>query len=252
MPNPLITHRVLSASGGGVLSDRAAQFGGMTKVTAQNGGAFAPPNSTGLTVAFWISLDEAIGASAWEVLNVAGAAVETDGWYAYVEGTTQKIGMGYSNGVSYNNLTPLALTENTWYMILCYWDNDASPNLTMDVYDTTALINSFSTAGNGFINVASPQPLNIGGGVGGQAWMKGRLDKVGIWLGNKSSSSATIWNNGAGLTGNQLAPAGLLSDLAGWYDLDERSGAATWADFLGAHDAAATGNVLSVPRSGQF
>lgn len=252
MPNPVIAHRLLAA-GSGVLGDRAAQFSGLTKLTAPNGGAFSPANGTDLTVAFWISLDEAIGAAAWEVLNVAGAAAGTDGWYAYIEGTSQDIGMGYSNGTTYNNLTTLTLTANTWYFIVCRWNNDASPVLEMTVYDTTQLLTSVSTGGNGFINIASPQPLNIGGGVDGQTWLRGRMDKVGIWTRAFAGGEAvTLWNNGLGLNGSDLASAGLLSDLVAWYDLNERSGSASWSDFLGVRDATATGNVLSVPKAGLF
>lgn len=254
MPTPLIARRLLGG-GNTSLGDRAAQFSGTTKLSVPNTGDFSPASQVPWTVAFWFAMDQDNGADAWEVLNVAGAAVGSDGWFTYVEGTTRRLAMGYSNGTSYSFFAPAgaALSTSTWYFAICHWtQHPVTPLLLMDLWTTSAGPGSFSTSGSGQINV-STQPLNIGGGVGGQVWSRARLDKVGIW--NRAFSGGegpALWNNGLGLTGSELASVGLTSGLVDYYDLDQRSGTATWTSLSGSNNATATGNVISVPRAGLF
>jgi len=237
--------------------DRAAQFNGSTKVSAANTGDFSPPGNTDLFVAFWLAMDDLSGASGLELINVAGAAVATDGWFVYVNAANDRLAMGSSDGTGYSSLefSLQALTAATWYMGFAWWDNSGgAATYTLDLYSTSAHIGSNSAAGR-FINVASPQPLNIGGGVGGQTWAQCRLDKVGIWRlpSGQSPDQGALWNNGAGLTGAAVqAHATLPTGLVDYYDLDEATGSTTWRSVLGTHNATATGTVVSVPPAGQF
>lgn len=245
-------HERAQAVGGLGGGDRAAQFAGAEKLTVTPGNPFSPANGTDWSICLWIALDNAILATNWEVLNTVGGSAAVDGWFVFVEATTQKIAHGYCDGTNYSFLATHPLALGAWYFVHFTINNDASPHLDMTVWDTTQLINSFSTGSTGFINPAN-QALKIGGGLVSQQWMKGRLDKIGIWSRPLTGSEPQdLWNGGAGLTGVAVSGSGLLTGLVDYYDLDEGTGAATWRSLLGTHNAAATGTVVSVPRAGQF
>jgi hypothetical protein len=245
-------HRRLPASGGGGETDFAAQFAGAEKLVAANAGAFSPANGTDWTVGFWFVIDEFPVAGVHEICNVTGNALALDGWFVFVD-SAQTLAMGYSNGAGYQVLAPATIDAATWYFCKLHWNNDASPSLNMSLYDTESSINSWGAGTTGFINIATPQPLNLGGGIAPQAWMRGRIDKWGCWARNfAGGEEADLWAAGAGLTGEQVDAHGTLSDYVAYYDLDELTGAATWPDQGGNHPATATGTVVRVPKAGQF
>jgi len=234
-----------------ILGDRAAQFDGSNKVSAANSGAFSPAPLTPWSVVFHLYLDADIGATDWAIVNVASGVLATDGWFFFVQTGTQKIGMGHSDGAGLHFLIPHVLIKQTWYMIVGTWDQAAvGPTMAMDVY-TGASHNSYSTGTTDtYINNASPQPLNIGGAVGGLTWVHGRLDKVGFWT-RTLPDQGTLWNGGVGLKGTELPAAGMTGSLVDYYDLDEATGSTTWRSLFGTHNATATGTVVSVPPAGQ-
>lgn len=254
MPNIIQARRL---AGPGVLSDRAAQFQGNEKLSVPNDGSFSPPGNVDLHVIFWFAIDTFPAAGVHEIMNVSGNAVGLDGWFIFTDATNHRLSIGSSDGVSYGAMefTVAPLTAGTWYMASCLWDNSGGgAGYEIDLYNTGGLIGSNTAAGN-FINPTSSQPLNIGGGVSGQAWMKGRIDKVGIWrrLTGDPVNQTVVFNSGLGLTGSQVySNASLTSGLVAWYDLDQRSGSPLWRDFAGNHIAVSTGNVLSVPKAGSF
>lgn len=241
--------------------DRAADFGGSSKLSAPNNGVFNPAFGTDLYVVFWFSIDTLPGAGVnYEMVNTAVGDVTKDGWFCFLNGTTNFFSIGSSTGTAYGTLgfSAQAIVANKWYMAACSWDNHSGTGAyIITLYDTAGLINSNSTGAPGFINTANPQPLNIGGhGNPAFAWVHGRIDKLGIWKRTAiqgSPSANTLWNSGVGLQGSQvLADPNLPIGLTAWYDLNEATGSGIWRDITGAHDMNATGTVVSVPPSGQF
>lgn len=253
----LLDENPLGSGGGGGQGDRAAQFDGTNRLTAPNtGGVFSVAGNTDLHVVFWFVVDTFPTSGADEIMNVTGNNVTKDGWFTYVT-SAQRLAMGSCDGAGYGFLvnTSTLLSTAHWYFAHCWWDNSGgAANYTMSLYDTGALLSSVSTGGL-FINNAIPQPLNMGGGIAPQTWLKGRMDKVGIWgLPNPSPLDGTgIWNSGAGLTGAELValPAYDTGRL-GWWDLDEQTGAMVWSELGGLYDAIPTGTVVSVPPAGEF
>lgn len=233
--------------------DFAAQFTGDDLLTAAQSGELSPGAGETLVVAFWLALDALPDGASLEVMNINVGATETDGWFVFVEDATNKIGIGYSDGLGgYFFLTGAALEADKWYFVAATWANGVNCNLFIDLYDTDALINNFSNSGSNNVNHAAAGPLKLGGGLGGQAGLTGRLDKAGIWgRGLTGPEVAALWNNGAGLRGTQ-ADLTSLADYLTYYDLDEATGATTWPDRSGSFPATATGTVVRVPPAGQF
>lgn len=249
--------RRLALVPGGGGGDRAAQFDGSNKLSATNGGVFSPPGNVDLYVLFWFVIDAFPVSGNHEIVNVAGGTLGTDGWFVFTDATNHYLNIGTSDGAGYSTIafSAQALITNKWYMAGCSWDNSGgAAGYEIDLWDTGGLLGSNSSGGR-FINNSNPQPLNIGGGVGGQAWMNGRIDKLGIWnrLAGNPVDGTALWNSGAGMVGSDvLAHPTLSSGLVAFYDLDQATGTLTWPDVGGTHPATATGTVVSVPRAGQF
>lgn len=238
------------ASGG----DRAAQFAGEEKLSITNDGTFNPPGNTDLHLGYWFCLDDLPESGVYEMVNTTGGVITADCWFTFVAASDGWFRMGCTDGSGYTDLpVEHVIQVGQWYYAGCWWDNSGvEANLTLTLWDTSDLLGSVTTAGR-FLRQGNPQPVNIGGGIDGQQWTVGRFDKVGIWTRAAGSpvDLTAAWNNGFGLTGEQVQAHGTLAaGLLAYYDLDEDTGAATWPDATGDHDATATGTVVSVPRAG--
>lgn len=235
--------------------DFAAQFTGDDKLVAANAGAFSPGANEKLTVAFWFALDALPSGASLELANLNTGVANNDSWFVFVQDVTNRPGMGYTDGTGgFFFLVPaVTLAVDTWYFIVCEWDNNADCDLAMRLYDTEAVINSFSNAGTNPSNATAVGDLNLGGGAAGQAGLTGRMDKAGLWMRKFAGAEADdLWNNGAGLTGAAVDAHGTLNDYLAYYDYDRNTGAVTWPDHGGNFNATATGTVIRVPRAGQF
>jgi hypothetical protein len=241
-----------------VVTDKAAQFSGTTKlVRANTGGIFNPPLGTDLVVSFWLCFDTLPTSGAAEIVNVSGGGlVGKDGWFVFLPAATKFLSFGCSDGSGYASLgLASALSAGTWYFASLFWDNSGGEaTFAGTLYSCAGVLNSSSVSGR-FINAGDPQPLNIGGGVGLQQNSICRIDKLGIWRIVAPASgppAAAMWNGGAGRTYSQVVAAGLDSGLTAYYDCDQATGAATWPDGTGAYNATASGTVVSVPPHCQF
>lgn len=254
MPSPVRYQRIRS---GGALTDRSASFDGLANLSAANGGTFTPANNVDWSVCFWFMPTELTNDTYYQLLGTRTGTVGTEGWFAQIHGFPgdKGVNFGYSDGAAYRTLIndiDATFVINTWYMFAGIIDNDVTPVLSSEIWDTADLVQAVTTGGTNFINTSATSTLQIGSALAGSGLtpFKGRIDKVGIW--NRelvAGEPEALHNSGEGLRYSQLT-SGLLANLVAWYDLDEKTGAVRWRDSLGTSHAFAQGLILSRPRAG--
>lgn len=232
--------------------DFSAGFTGSARLTAPNTAArFDPPNNTALTVALWVYPTQLTAATYYVYAGVVDGTAPGDGWFVLRDGNTGEFQVGYSNGTGYSLVDSSGFSPsiNTWYMIYGTFNNlTGDKSFEIRVYDVNGAVNTSTQVGTGFVNASATGSLYVGSGVGGVNPANARIDKFGIWFG--APDPDTLWNSGAGLTGAQLAGAGVTTGLQFYYDLDEASGSPTWPAFMGGATLTATGTVTQQPRAG--
>jgi hypothetical protein len=207
-------------------------------------------------VAFWFYHDVIAADTYYNYVGcMAGAgSAATDQWFVQRHAFTgdEGVNFGYSDGIDYRVLVNEApIVAGRWYMFAGSIDNDVTPVLGSEIWDTSGIIGTATAGGTGFINTLGNQPLALGKWAAGTPTpLIGRLDKVGIW--NREftgGETAILHNGGTGLRGSAL-PTALQSGLQEYYDLDERSGASVWRALL-SRNLTASGTVLSKPPAGR-
>lgn len=237
----------------GLGGDFSAEFTGTARLSALNTGArFNPANSTPLTVACFVYPTQLTSGVYYPYVRVEGGSGGADGWYLQRAGATDQFEAGYSNGTNYYNVDTTSPSINTWYMLMGTWHNTGgSPTIELRVYGPSGALADATNTGTGFVNAAATGNLNMGqrsdAGQSGEV----HIDKVGIWGAALSGAQAdTLWNGGEGLTGAQLAGAGLTTNLLYWWELDEMAGTPTWPGFYGGVSLTQTGTVGQAARAG--
>lgn len=110
--------------------------------------------------------------------------------------------------------------DSGWHLVLLWFDpSDKKARLSID--NGTPVV---STAAANAALDPTTAPFEIGGGTGGVGSITGNLGEAAIWNRVLTSDERTaLFNSGNGLRYADL-PAGLLTGLVSWWDLDEVSG----------------------------
>jgi len=246
-----------SAVGGGL---GAAQFRGAEGLSAPQGGALptlCPTGNIDMYVAFWLAIDTMPGAGTLaEVIRCMGTAAGTGGWQIQLNGTTQSLRwQTRDTGVLQAPVdSVVVLPTQEWLFCFFSFDNSGgAANIAVYVQKASGAVLINTVAGSSFCGPVHTSPLQMG--IGTSLNLQGRLSKVGVWIKAQPwlnpPDSSYLYNGGSGRTGAEVlagvAPVwGDPTNLRGYWDLSERTGASTWPDTQALHDASASGTIVSV------
>ena len=158
------------------------------------------PGSAAYSVVAWVNTNTASNQNIWDMSagNQMRATIRTFGVAEFVHA-------GYS--------ASQAITYNVWSMVACWWDGT---KMYVSVNNATPAEAAVTDAG-------TASAMRIGGNYG--SWyMNGKVATPAVWSRTLTSDERTaLFASGNGLRYADL-PAGLLTDLVSWWELDEVSG----------------------------
>jgi concanavalin A-like lectin/glucanase superfamily protein len=201
------------------------------------------PAASSVTLAGWFF--PTVAGSYRGLVNKGGGAAGTDEYglqIAFFGGVSQweffiSTGAGYQ---VIDSGAPIAL--NAWTFVAGqYRPSDGFMGLQFG--NAATFVSVTRTGGN--VNQTT-NPFDMGRGTAG-TYYDGSIDAVGLWTRLLSNGSGqeldTLYNAGAGRRYNTL-PAGLLTGLVSWWDLDDTG--LTWIDSADGNNLTASGGVTSV------
>lgn len=245
MPNALLERKLPKGGSNLRIPGRAAGFASASsqKLEIASNSTLQIPNASAVTVAGWFYPTAA--GSYRGLVGKGGGAAGTDEYglqIAFFGGVSQWE-FFISTGAGYQVIDGgTAVTLNGWTFVAGqYRPSDGFMGMQQGNAGTFASVTR--TGGN--VNQTT-NPFDMGRGTAG-TFYDGRIDAVGLWtrlLTNGSGQELDqLYNAGAGRRYNTL-PAGLLTGLVSWWDLDDSG--ATWVDSNGSNNLTASGGVTSV------
>jgi|KBSSwiStaDraftv2_1062776.scaffolds.fasta_scaffold111906_2 hypothetical protein len=237
----------------------AAQFQGAEGLTAPQGGALPTLSPTGgqdMAVSFFLAIDTMpAAATLQEVIRCMSTAAGLGGWQIQLNGTTQSLRwQTRDTGVLQApvDLVTVLPTQEWMYCNFSFDNSGGAANISIFIQGVTSGVLVNIGAGSSFCGPVHTNPLQMG--TGAAFGLQGRLSRVGVWLpvGVSPPDVSYLYNGGVGRTGAEVVASGPPpvwgdpTDLRGYWDLNEQTGAAVWPDTTGFHDAAASGTIVSV------
>jgi hypothetical protein len=217
MPNPVARRRM--AKGQGV---RAAQFAGSSNqfLTRADNAALSMGAGVTMTLCGWL-YPTSVAAQSQVISKFTGAAAGSE--YTVQLSTAAVAVLRVSDGTTLRSSNGVTLALNQW-------------SFFMGQYDGTNLYASrnagaFTAAATGADIQNGVLALRLGTDSNALNGFTGSLSQVGIWKRALTTAEiTTLYNGGKGQSYAQL-PAGLLTNLVAYWDLDDAGGsAATWLD----------------------
>ena len=203
-------------SGGGA-SSLAASFNAANSEYLSKSSSTVDTGGQSYALALWVYIN-ALGTQEFFVAKYSGLSV---GEFAIGKSATNRLVWRLVGNSNFYDHTPTSPTFNAgWNFLVCSYDNSTkvmSASLDNGTFFSRAAFSDSPRSNPSAV-------LTLGAQTTTTNFLTGRLDGVGIWVGRTLSQSdvSSLYNSGVGRKYAGL-PAGLLTNLVSYYDLDEFS-----------------------------
>jgi hypothetical protein len=187
------------------------------------------------TAVGWVYLDSKSG-SVYHLFGQFDTSGNQRSWVVNYEPSNDRFRFIFSSDGTSGNSTQLLADSlgspklDTWYMITA-WYEEGPDNIYMRINDGP--VDAVGSLAGGAHNSTADFTIGAGGTPVG-VFLDGRVASVGLWKRKLTESEVNqLWNGGVNLLYNQL-PAGLLTSLTSYWNLDELN--STRVDSHGSND----------------